>query len=153
MKAEFINPFVKASEYLFKEYLELDVEIGKPYLKQDGDILNEVSGIIGISGDTIGAIVLSFPMETAIEIISIFTNHKFKFLSNEVLDGVGEFVNIIAGNAKKYLEDFTISISLPGVVTGKSYNIHWPDNMAVIIIPFYSEIGNFTLNVSLKDAL
>lgn len=153
MKAQFINPFIKASEYLFREYLELGLEVGKPYLNQQNDTLNEVSGIIGLAGDTTGAVVLSFQRETAIKIITIFANHKYNFLSKEVLDGVGELVNIIAGNAKKYLEDYRISISLPGVVTGKDYNIHWPEEIPVIVIPFYSDIGNFTLNISLKDAI
>lgn len=153
MKAQFINPFIKASEYLFREYLELIVDVGKPYLRQQSDSLNEVSGIIGLAGDTTGAVVLSFHSDTAIKIITIFAKHKYNFLSNEVLDGVGELVNIIAGNAKKYLEDYKIAISLPGVVTGKDYDIHWPENIPVIVIPFYCEIGNFTLNVSLKDAV
>ncbi len=34
MKAEFINPFLKASINLFKEYLGLKAESGKPYLRR-----------------------------------------------------------------------------------------------------------------------
>jgi chemotaxis protein CheX len=85
--------------------------------------------------------------------ISIFANHDYKYVTNEVLDGVGEFVNIIVGNAKKDLEEYKIVISIPGVVTGKNYRIKWPDGIPIITIPFRSDIGNFSLNVSLLDAV
>ena len=111
-----------------------------------------MSGIIGLAGETTGAVVLSFSRQTAINIISIFSRKEYKALSNEVLDGVGELVNIIAGNAKKDLLDFRIVISLPGVIVGNRYQIKWPDRIPVITIPFFSELGDFSVNVSLRDA-
>lgn len=151
MQAKFINPFIKASENLFRDFLKLNVDAGKPFLMDGRGDLYEVSAIIGLAGDTQGAVVLSFHSDTAIKMISLFAGHEYKFLTNEVLDGVGEFVNIIVGNAKKYLEQYKITISLPGVVTGKDYRIKWPDGIPIITIPFISDIGNFTLNVSLMD--
>jgi chemotaxis protein CheX len=151
MKAQYINPFLQASINLFKEYLGLDVRNSKPYILQDPNDLFEVSGIIGLAGETQGAVVLSFSRETAISVVSRFADHSYKALGSDVIDGVGELINIIAGNAKKDLLDFRIEISLPGVITGKSYKIHWPENIPVITIPFTSELGNFSVNVSLKD--
>lgn len=152
MKAEFINPFIKASENLFKTFLGVEVTVGKPFLGER-DRLLEISAIIGLAGDTQGAVVLSFHRDTAIKMVSLFANYQYQYLTNEVLDGVGEFVNIITGNAKKDLEQFRIEISLPGVVTGSDYSIKWPDGIPIITIPFNSEIGEFTLNVSLLDAV
>ncbi len=152
MKAKFINPFIEASENLFSDFLNLNITVGKPYLMEGRGDLFEISAIIGLAGDTQGAVVLSFHNDTAIKMISLFANHDYKFLTNEVLDGVGEFVNIIVGNAKKDLEDFKITISLPGVITGKDYRIKWPDGVPIITVPFSSDIGDFTLNVSLLDS-
>lgn len=151
MKAQYINPFLHAAVNLFKEYLELKVSNGKPFVREDPQGLDEVSGIIGLAGETQGAVVLSFSRDTAIQIVSRFAGHTFTALGSEVIDGVGELINIIAGNAKKDLLDFRIEISLPGVITGKSYKIHWPENIPVITIPFSSDLGDFTVNVSLKD--
>ena len=151
MQAKYINPFLKASMNLFKEYLGLQAESGKPYLLGDPQDLEAISAIIGLAGDTRGAVVLSFSRETAIAIVSKMAGHELKVLGNEVLDGVGELVNIIAGNAKQDLLDFRIEISLPGVVTGKSYKIHWPEGIPVVAIPFKTELGPFTVSVSLKD--
>ncbi len=52
---------------------------------------------------------------------------------------------------QKDLEQFRIEISIPGVITGHSYQIHWPEGIPVVAIPFESNIGNFSVNVSLKD--
>lgn len=152
MKAKYINPFLNASINLFKEYLEIQVVTGKPFVRKDPQDLEEVSAIIGLAGETIGAVVLSFSRDTALKIVSKFAQKTYNSLGKEVLDGVGELVNIIAGNAKKDLIDFRIEISLPGVITGHNYKMHWPDKIPVVSIPFTSELGDFTVNVSLRDA-
>lgn len=151
MRAEYINPFLVASVKLFRDYLGLKAEAGKPYLVADPQQLDDVSGIIGLAGDTRGAVVLSFSRETAISMISKMARQEYRGLTNEVLDGVGELVNIIAGNAKQDLLEFRIEISLPGVINGNSYRIRWPEGIPVVAIPFTTELGPFTVNVSLKD--
>ena len=151
MQVKYINPFLEASVNLFKEYLGLKIVPGKPYVLDDPQDLYEVSGIIGLAGETVGAVVLSFSRETAIEMVSKMEGRAYTALGSEVIDGVGELINIIAGNAKQGLMDFRIEISLPGVITGTTYRIHWPDGIPVVTIPFESDIGPFTVNVSLRD--
>jgi chemotaxis protein CheX len=152
VKAKFVNPFLEASVNLFQEYLDLKVTAASPHLLKDPQSLYEVSGIIGLAGQTTGAVVLSFPRETAMAVVGRMAGKTYLGLTNEVLDGVGELVNIIAGNAKKYLEEFRIVISLPGVIVGTSYKIKWPEGIPVIAIPFESELGIFSVNVSMRDA-
>src|SRR4030042_7127525 len=108
MKAEYINPFLEASINLFKSHLKFDVVNKPPFVNQDSQNLNEISAIIGLAGDIIGAVVLSFTRETAIAMATRFSGKKHVAVRKEVLDAVGELVNIIAGNAKKDLMDFRI---------------------------------------------
>jgi chemotaxis protein CheX len=150
MKAKYINPFLASSVNLFRNYLGVSCTSSAPYLNPDAQSLDEVSGIIGLAGETIGAVVLSFSRETAIRIASLMAGRTYTTLSNEVIDVVGELVNIVAGNAKKDLLDYRIVISLPGVIVGKENRIKWPSNVPVITIPFQSDAGPFTVNVSLK---
>lgn len=152
MDAKFINPFISASLNLFNEYMEVEVKPGKPYILDDPFDLKGVSAIIGLAGDTTGALVLSFSRETAIEMVSRLEGKKYIALGAEILDGVGEMVNIIAGNAKKDLLDYRIAISLPGIITGNNYRINWPQGVPVISIPYDSEAGPFSINVSIKEA-
>lgn len=152
MKAEYINPFLNASINLFKTHLKFNIKNNPPFINQDNQNLNEVSAIIGLAGDIVGAVVLSFKRDTAISIASRFSGQSHLGLGKEVLDAVGEMVNIIAGNAKKDLTEFRVEISLPGVITGNKYKINWPQGIPVITIPFESEAGSFTVNVSFKQA-
>ena len=151
MKAQYINPFLDASMNLFKTHLKFEIKNNPPYVNEDSQNLNEVSAIIGLAGDIAGALVLSFNRDTAIAMASRFTGQKYHALTKEVIDCVGEMVNIIAGNAKKDLMDFRIEISLPGVITGHTYKINWPQGVPIITIPFESEAGMFNVNVSFKN--
>ena len=151
MKVKFINPFLKASVNLFKDHLGIKLTHETPYLNTEPQDLLEVSGIIGLAGETVGAVVLSFDRTTTISIVSRFAGTAYRAVGREVLDGVGELVNIIAGNAKQDLLDYRLSISLPGVITGRQYQIKWPDNVPVVTIPFKSPVGEFWVSVSLRD--
>jgi chemotaxis protein CheX len=151
MHAKMINPFLNASMNLFKEHLDINITAGRPFLNKDAQNLFEVSAIIGLAGDIQGAVVLSFKRETAIGIVSKLVGKQFNALTNEIIDGVGEMANIIAGNAKKDLSEARIEISLPGVITGTGQQINWPSGIPVITIPFQSPMGDFTVNISLKD--
>ena len=82
---------------------------------------------------------------------SRFSGQKYSAITQDVIDGVGELTNILAGNAKKDLVDFKIVISLPGIVTGTNGFINWPKGIPVITIPFESEFGSFSVIVSLQD--
>lgn len=150
MKAQYINPFLAASTNLFKNYLGVECSSNAPFLNQDPQHLDEVTGIIGLAGETVGAVVLSFNRDTAIAIASKMAGKRYTTLSNEVIDIVGELVNIVAGNAKKDLLEFRIIISLPGVLIGQGSRIKWPESVPVITIPYESELGPFSVNVSLR---
>lgn len=152
MQVKYINPFLLASVNLFQTHLKYRVTPGKPHLMDDPYDLYEVSGIIGLAGETEGAVVLSLSRATAINVVSRLSGTQYQGLGVEVIDGVGEMINIIAGNAKKDLRDFRIKISLPGVITGDTYRIHWPDGVPVVRIPFESDAGPFSVSVSLKGA-
>lgn len=151
MKAKYINPFLAASLNLFRDHLEVNCSAQSPVLNKEPMRLAEVSAIIGLAGETTGAVVLSFERTVAMAIAGRFAGKTFTVLSNEAIDCIGELVNIVAGNAKKDLLDFRIVISLPGVIIGREARVKWPEGIPVISIPFTSELGDFTVNVSLRE--
>ena len=116
----------------------------------DPQELDEVSAIIGLAGDTAGAVVLSFARDTAIQVVSKLAGRTYAALGVEVIDGVGELVNIIAGNAKQHLSQFNLSISLPKVIMGKDHKIASQRGVPTIVVPFDCSLGNFAMEVSLK---
>jgi chemotaxis protein CheX len=98
----------------------------------------DISGLIALTGEVTGLVAISMKSPTAAKIADMLTG-KDKFDSEaDVVDAIGEIINIIAGNVKKNLEDmFKIIISLPKVVRGKAHMIVIPDTRTrMLCIPF-----------------
>jgi len=139
---------------VFLEFVNQELEAKIPYFIQKDEISEwDISGIIGLTGEARGAVVISMKQDLAIKLTAILTGTEHKNLDDDVVDAVGELINIIAGNVKQELEDaFRLIISLPTIVKGKEHTINWPDNQArVICIPFVTSASDsFSLSVALE---
>lgn len=155
MQVKYIQPFVNATIRVFKEFLNADITAGQPFIfnHNENKYCYDISGIIGIAGHTLGIVVVSFPKMVALDLASRITGEKIKIFDDTVIDLVGEIVNIIAGNAKKGLEQYQLVISLPSIVKGVNHQITGVSGVPMIGIPFSAIKGDIYLFVSLKDLI
>jgi len=137
---QYIQPFIKVCETVFRDFCKTDVKAGRVYFaaKDEYEASWEISGIIGLSGEASGAVAISLSEKTSFQITKLLTGIAPTSLDADVTDAMGEIINIIAGNAKKYFEeDLRIKISLPTIVKGKAHSILWPsEKTRIICIPF-----------------
>jgi chemotaxis protein CheX len=99
-------------------------------------------------------VVLSFTAELVNILTSRLTGRTISEIDDDVVDTIGEVVNIVTGNAKKGLEEYRLMISLPSIVRGENHKILWPvKNTPVIAIPFKTEFGEFNLSVVLENII
>lgn len=152
IRAEHINPFIVSNLETFAKMVGAEAKPSKPVLKQDARLDYDISGIIGLSGKIIGTVAMSFPEASALAICNKFMGADLREMNAEILDAVGELVNIVAGNAKKGLSEFDIEISLPSVIVGRNHRIVEPKGCLSFVIPFVCALGNFHMAVSLKPA-
>ncbi len=150
MDVSYVNPFIRATLELFKNMLQMEVTKGKLRLKQGEQPTHDVSGIIGLSGEAQGSIAISFPKVIALKVVSAMLGTPIKTVDADVTDAIGEMANIIAGNAKKELSEYKLTISLPNVVVGKQHTISAPTGTPTIIIPITGKVGEFAIEVALK---
>jgi chemotaxis protein CheX len=150
MNVAYINPFIAATINLFKTMIDLEVKPGAPQVKTEGKYSYDVSGIIGFSGDAQGSIAISFPKIVALKVVSKLLGTEIKVVGPEMADGIGEIANIVAGNAKKDLAEFNLSISLPNVVVGHDHSLIGQHGIPTLIVPFSSQLGAFSLEVRMK---
>jgi chemotaxis protein CheX len=131
---------MKTSESVFQQLCNLEIRPGRVFFVDVNEFERnwDISGIIGLSGDVSGAVVISFKENTACQVTRILTGKEHDDLDKLVCDTTGEIINIIAGNVKKYYEnELRIKISLPSIVKGKAHCIVWPSDKArIICIPF-----------------
>lgn len=155
MNVKYIHPFIEATANCFHELFGFKPEVGNPYLiKKDDPHDWEISGVIGIAGQARGVVVLSFEAVLARKLASQLTGKTKASIDEDVIDTVGEIVNIIAGNAKKGLEEFKLMISLPSIVQGQKHQVGWPTNSIPIIgVPFSTPEGDFNLAVGLENII
>ena len=152
IRAEHINPFIVSSMETFTKMIGLEAKPGKLMLKNHSQLDYDISGIIGLSGKVVGTVALSFPEATAIAVSNKFMSAAYGDLHEDVLDAVGEIVNIVAGNAKKGLSEFDIEISLPSVIVGHNHHLIEPKSAISFVVPFTTSLGGFHMAVTLKAA-
>jgi chemotaxis protein CheX len=154
MHIEHIEPFIEATVGLFRNMLSMEVEYLTPYLlNRESHHEWEVSGIIGIAGDAKGVVVISFSSNLAAMFTSKLVHREVEADDPDVIDAVGELVNIIAGNAKKGLEQYRLSISLPSIISGLDHRIAWQSEVPIVGIPFKVAGGSFHLSVGLENVI
>ena len=153
MKAEIINPFIATTVNVFQSVTGIEPKKGEIYIKQDDKMTFDISGIIGIAGKIQGNIVISFPESLVLEIVSAFLNEKKTYISKDVIDAVGEFINMIAGGSKRIFveQGMKYNIGVPSVITGKNHTINRPSSVVCIGVNFYVGEERFVIEVALKN--
>jgi chemotaxis protein CheX len=155
INVDYINPFIEATINTFQTMVNVVPTRDKVFLKGEGEEVYGVSGIIGLGGEATGAVVLNFPEQVAIAAVSKFVGEEATTITSNVVDGVGELTNIIAGDAKNRLmqKGYKFEIGLPKIVTGRSYITAQNKAIPCIVISFTSDLGKFCIEVSLKKSM
>lgn len=154
MDPALITPFIASIRNVFATMLKLEVKIGDPRIKADPSPSFDVSGIIGMSGDVVGSVVVSLPQDVAAATASRFLNTTITADSPDLSDAIGEIVNMITGNAKAMFGGSRrAAISCPSVVVGKNHSIALNKDIPTVVIPCSTDCGEFTIEVSIREAV
>lgn len=136
MKAEWINPFIKAAEDVFVSY-GLAFKIGKPKLQGPEVLGNDVNVTIGITGDIKGQVILSLGTAEALAVARTIVPWELTEFDEMASSSISELTNILVGRASTYFEQIGLAtdLSVPSVFTGNSIKVY---NTGVqnIAIPF-----------------
>ncbi len=151
MDPTLIAPFVKSVQNVFATMLQLPVEVEEPKIKEGKSTTYDVSAIIGMSGDCVGSVVLSFEEESALRIVALFTGTEAAVDSPDFADAVGELVNMISGGAKAMFEGRKASISTPSVVLGSSHVVSSQKDLPTIVLPCVTDCGRFAIEIAIQD--
>jgi chemotaxis protein CheX len=153
MNVKYINPFLEGTIEVLKTMAFVNPRPGKPYLKQNNLAKGDVSGIIGITGTIKGSLALSFSTGSILKIVSNMLGEEITSLNGEIRDAVGEITNMVSGAARKKIEvmGYSLSASLPTVVSGEDHSIMHVLGGPSIVIPFDMDEGPFVVDISMGD--
>ncbi len=154
MDIDHMEPFIQGTIKTFEVMLGVKPDSKELEIKESTDGTYDISAMIGLSGSSTGGVVISFPEDVACKIVSRMLDEEISELNQDVSDGIGELVNIIAGNAKRGLVKHgfqDLSQSLPHVVIGKHRTVWRTKDMPCLVKRFFSsELGAFCIEVNLR---
>ncbi|MFH1081640.1 MAG: chemotaxis protein CheX [Pseudomonadota bacterium] len=152
MDVKFINPFLQGTLEVINKMAFIEPRPGKAYLKENSIAGGDVSGIIGITGDAIGTLAVSFSETCICDICSRLLGELHKAVNQDVFDAVGEITNMISGVARTHMEKEGMAVyaAIPSVVYGKNHTINHILDSPSIVIPFSTDQGAFVVDVCIK---
>ena len=152
MDVKFINPFLLGTVEVLKKMAFVEPRPGKVYIKNTSLAHGDVSGIIGITGDMIGSLAISFGESCICHLVGSMLGESFAEANQEIFDGVGEITNMISGVARTYLEKEGMHVyaAIPSVVYGKNHTINHILKSPSIVIPFATDHGDFVVDVCIE---
>ncbi|MGL1891068.1 MAG: chemotaxis protein CheX [Spirochaetaceae bacterium] len=155
MDTETIKPFLKSTIRMFKDMYNFTPTFGKAHIVTDLEHHSwNISGVIGIMGSYEGIFVIRLKKTTAFKLLKEAT--KVPETSKEIVETItamiGEFANIICGNALNILTMDNVEITVPLTVQGTNHTISWPVKGHVIAIPFNTPYGQFELHINIVSS-
>ena len=151
--ADYVNPFVSGTVETLKQMAGMGCERTGLRISQDATSKGFYSGTIGLTGNAEGFVSVTFSKELATKIVAKMLSMELEELSEEdIRDGVGEFMNVVAGAAKAELVNTknSFSLSIPQVFSGGPHTAAQPRGIAVFVIEFSAEGDPFDVLVCLR---
>ena len=151
--AEMAKPFVAATINVLSTMAQINPTPGVPYVKKDNMATGDVSAIIGFSGSKSGSISVSFEKQCAKAMVVNMLGDDVEDLEQDMKDAVGEISNMISGQARTGLTELGLTFqgSTPTVVMGDNHTITHITDSSIVVIPFTSDQGNFTVEFCLDS--
>lgn len=152
INVNYINPFIGATLQALEMMAAVRPERGAPFIKTDQVAKGDISGLIGLAGETTGSVAITFPEVLARHIYANLVGEEATELNDEVRDSIGELANMIAGGAKAELaqQGCNFQIAIPTIVVGKGHTIDHKGQGPCLVVPFTLEGEQFWLEVSLS---
>jgi chemotaxis protein CheX len=141
MDEKYINPIITAVKYVFKTMLDIDIEHGIPFIKDNRKLSGDITGVMALSGaegEQRGMLAFSTSRKGALAIYKKLMHQEFQEITAEIIDGTGELTNIISGRARYELEREGVHLyaHVPIIFSGNNAEVNFITKISVISIPF-----------------
>ncbi|MCL4541481.1 MAG: chemotaxis protein CheX [Chloroflexi bacterium] len=154
MKVEFINPFIGAAVEVLVQETGADVERGTISLQKSCYTSQEVTAMIGVTGEVRGIVLYSLSEQTAKALVSEMMGQRFILFDELAQSGIGELGNVITGRASSKLADagYSSTITPPSLIVGRGTMISTLD-IERLVVPLTMPQGTIEIHVALRATL
>lgn len=150
MRAEFINPFVAAAAQVLKQEVNIDFEKGEISIEDSAFTSQDVTVMIGVTGDVQGIVLYGLAEKTAKSMVSAMINEPVPTFDKMAGSAIAEMGNVITGLASGGLEKagFKCNIAPPTLITGRGVLISTL-NIKRLLIPLKTPLGSIDISCAL----
>lgn len=140
---------IEATTDVFSTMLMVDLEVGDTVDGAGGEIVSNITSMLGMGGDIRGMLAVHCPADVAMAITGGFLGMEVDALDEDVKDAIGEIANMIAGNLKVAFAgyDMKIELALPTSIIGESFRVGGMVGARRVAVPFDMEGGRFLVEL------
>jgi chemotaxis protein CheX len=154
MQVNLISIVVKAALDVLRQEMGEEATSGSIKLQSSSQTSEEVSVMIGVTGQLRGMVVIGMSERTAKSIVSRMMGEPCEDFDELAQSGIAELANVITGLAGQGLEasGFSVTISPPALIAGGPGIIISTVNIRRFVVPLHMEAGDIVLHCALEQA-
>ncbi|HEY1658336.1 MAG TPA: chemotaxis protein CheX [Candidatus Sulfotelmatobacter sp.] len=151
MKMELIQPFINAADAVLSQGLSGTTKVENLAMDEQGYRRKGVAGMVGLSGDIEGRIILDLEPQTAVRVASHYAGADLPESDGLIKETIFELANQVVGNAVSALNDqgFHFRVHPPVLVTSPEGD-KTSEDVEALEICFETSLGNVFMNVALR---
>jgi chemotaxis protein CheX len=151
MKMELIQPFINAADAVLSQGLQGATKVGHLAMDETGYRRKGVAGMVELSGDIEGRIIVDLDPQTAVRVASHYAGAELPESDALIKETIFELANQVVGNAVCALNDqgFHFRVHPPVLVTSLEGD-KTSEDVEALAICFETSLGNVFMNVALR---
>jgi chemotaxis protein CheX len=151
MKMELIQPFINAGDAVLSQGLSGSTKVGNLSMEADAYRRKGVAGMVALTGDIEGRIVLDLEPQTALRVASHYAGAELPESDGLIKETIFELANQVVGNAVCALNDqgFHFRVHPPILLTCEEGD-KTSEDVEALMICFETAMGNVFMNVALR---
>ncbi len=151
MKMELIQPFINAADAVLSQGLQGATKVGHLEMDEQGYRRKGVAGMVQLSGDIEGRIIVDLDPKTAVRVASHYAGTELPESDTLIKETIFELANQVVGNAISALNDqgFHFRVHPPVLVTSAEGD-KTSEDVEALMICFETSLGNVFMNVALR---
>jgi len=150
---ELVQPYLQAAKEVIGRETGGEVGVGRVAMRKPPASTDEVSILIGVTGQIQGVVMIMMTKQTALNVVSHITGEPYRDMDDLAESAVAEMANVISGRGGIALAALgrETTISPPAVLIGQSGGNVSTLDIPIFAIPLESTCGVIELQVALRE--
>lgn len=152
MKVDFITPFVTAAYDVLQMEVNAEIERGELSIEQSSKTSQEVTVLVGVTGQVKGLVMYGLSESTAKKIVSLIIGRSVPLFDEMAQSAIAELGNVITGRASTNLSEvgFDCILTPPSLITGRQVIISTL-SIRRLVVPLHTSCGDIEINIALRE--